>query len=55
MMGRLVLARRLNESIRIGDDIRITVVRNGTYPKLMIEAPEGVQVWREEIWFERSE
>lgn len=46
----LVLARRWNERIFIGDDIVITVMRiqNGEV-RLGIEAPRNVPVHREEV------
>jgi|TARA_R110000824_G_scaffold185529_5_gene366490 carbon storage regulator CsrA len=46
----LVLSRRLDESILIGDNIRVTVVRltNSTV-RLGIEAPGDVRVIREEL------
>jgi carbon storage regulator len=47
----LVLERRLDEVIIIGNDIRVMVVsvsRNGKV-KLGIQAPEGVQIDRLEI------
>lgn len=47
----LVLTRKLGENIRIGDDVKITVleVRSGQV-KLGIEAPPHVKVHREEIY-----
>ena len=47
----LVLTRKQNESIVIDDDIRITILsdRHGQV-KLGIEAPEDVEIWREEIY-----
>ncbi len=46
----LVLGRKENESILIGDSIRITIVgRCGSSIKLGVEAPRDVRVWREEI------
>lgn len=46
----LVLSRKLNESIHIGDDIRILVVRTtGKGVRLAIQAPTGVQVLRSEL------
>lgn len=47
----LVLTRKLGESIRIGDDIRITVVEtDGRAVKLGIDAPRSVIVHREEVY-----
>ena len=47
----LVLTRKLNEAIRIGDDIKITVVEvKGNQVRLGIEAPLSVPVYREELY-----
>ena len=47
----LVLSRRKNEKIRIGHDVVVTVVRTGRHEvRIGIDAPEGVQVHREEIY-----
>lgn len=47
----LVLSRRVGESIRIGDDIEISIVeiRDGTTIKLGISAPRDVTVLRSEL------
>ncbi len=46
----LVLTRKLNESIQIGEDIRITVVRiKGNTVRIGIEAPQQVRVVRGEL------
>ena len=47
----LELTRKKNESIIIGDDIKITVLseKHGQI-KLGIEAPDDVEIWREEIY-----
>jgi carbon storage regulator len=46
----LVLTRKLNESICIGDNIRLTVVEiRGNKVRLGIEAPQDVRVHREEL------
>jgi carbon storage regulator len=46
----LVLSRRENERIRLGDSIVITVVRlSGDKVRLGIEAPPDVVVLREEL------
>ena len=46
----LVLTRKCTESIRIGRDIRLTVVRLGSgQVRLGIEAPAQVSVLREEL------
>jgi carbon storage regulator len=47
----LVLSRKLNESIIINDDIRITVVGlRGQHVRLGIEAPDSVAIFREELF-----
>jgi carbon storage regulator len=49
----LILTRRLNESLMIGDEVKITVLGvKGSQVRLGIEAPRDVSVHREEI-FER--
>ncbi len=49
----LILTRRIGETIRINDDISVTVLGvKGNQVRLGIEAPEGVSVHRQEI-FER--
>jgi carbon storage regulator len=47
----LVLTRKINERIHIGDDIVITVVavRDGHTVQLGIDAPKYVQIEREEV------
>jgi len=47
----LVLSRRRNEQIRIGDDIIINVVDiRGDKVRLGIQAPKEVPVHREEVY-----
>jgi carbon storage regulator len=47
----LILTRSQNESIIIGDDIKITILgTKGQDVKIGIEAPEDVEIWREEIY-----
>ncbi len=49
----LVLARRLNESIIIGDDIEVVVIDiKGDQVKLGIKAPKRITVHRKEIYEE---
>ncbi len=46
----LVLTRKPNESILVGENIRITVIEvRGDQVKLGIEAPKTVPIFREEI------
>jgi len=44
----LVLSRKLNERIQIGDDIEIVVVRIGQAVRIGIIAPPEVQILRPE-------
>jgi len=47
----LILTRRPNETLCIGDDVRITVLGvNGAQVRLGIQAPRSVVVDREEIY-----
>lgn len=47
----LILTRRVGETIRINDDISVTVLGvKGMQVRLGIDAPEGVAVHREEIF-----
>ena len=47
----LVLSRRVNEAIRINDDITIVVVDiRGDKVRLGIEAPKDVPVHRQEVY-----
>jgi carbon storage regulator len=49
----LVLTRKRDESIVIGDDIKITVVDiRGDQVKLGIEAPREISIHREEVYNE---
>ena len=49
----LVLARRINESIMIGDDIEVVVIDiKGDQVKLGVKAPKKVTVHRKEIYDE---
>ncbi len=47
----LILSRRLNEKIIIGDDIVVSIVEvRGDQVKLGIEAPRSVKVFRQEVY-----
>lgn len=49
----LVLTRRLNQSIKIGDDFEITVVEvRGDQVRIGINAPKDVAVHRKEVWLQ---
>lgn len=52
----LVLTRRFNEAIHIGDDIRVVVVDvQGGKVRLGIEAPDHIRIDREEVRRRRHE
>lgn len=47
----LVLSRKLNESIMIGDEIEVTVVEiQGDQVRLGVQAPRSVRVYRREVY-----
>lgn len=47
----LVLTRRLNESIMIGDEVEVSIVEiKGDQVKLGISAPKEINVHRKEIY-----
>lgn len=47
----LVLSRKKNESINIGDEVRVVVVEiRGDKVRLGIEAPKHVSVHRQEVY-----
>ena len=47
----LILSRRINESIIIGDNIEIKIIESGNrVVKLGIEAPKDVSVHRKEVF-----
>ena len=49
----LVLTRRLNQSIKIGDDIEITVIEvRGDQVRLGVAAPRDVAVHRKEVYLQ---
>ena len=56
----LVLSRKVNEKVMIGNDITITIVKiDRNQVRIGIEAPGHVPVYREEIlpanWSEKAE
>ncbi len=49
----LVLTRKSNQSIMIGDDIEVSVLAiMGEKVRIGIEAPRSVPVYRKEVWLE---
>lgn len=47
----LILTRKLEEAIIIGDDIKIQILNiKGTQIKIGIQAPKSVLVYRDEIY-----
>lgn len=52
----LVLSRKQNERIRVGDSVVVTVVRvSGDKVRIGIEAPQSMRVLRDELEEERDE
>ena len=52
----LALARKVNESIIINDDIEITILEvKGDQVKIGIDAPKSVPVYRKEIYLQIQE
>jgi carbon storage regulator len=55
-MPMLVLTRKSNQSIMIGDDIEISVLSiMGEKVRIGIEAPRAVPVFRKEVYVEIQE
>lgn len=47
----LILSRKIDEQIKIGDSITITIIEvRGDQVKIGIEAPKSVKVFREEVF-----
>ena len=47
----LILTRRVGESLKIGDDVTVTVLASkGNQIRIGIDAPRDVEVHREEIY-----
>lgn len=52
----LTLARKVNESIMIGNDIEITVLEiKGDQIKLGVKAPKSVPIYRKELYVQIQE
>ena len=51
----MILSRRVQEAIMIGDDVTITILSvRGNQVRLGIDAPKNVTVDREEIYHKRK-
>lgn len=47
----LILSRKTDQSIKIGDDITITIIEiRGDQVKIGVEAPKNVKVFRQEVF-----
>jgi carbon storage regulator len=47
----LILSRKVNEKIMIGEDISLTIIEiRGDQVKIGVEAPKSVKVFRQEIY-----
>ncbi len=47
----LILSRKINEKIMIGDDVSVTIIEiRGDQVKIGIEAPKSVKVFRQEVF-----
>ena len=47
----LILSRKIDQKIRIGDDIVITLIDvKGDQVKIGVEAPSNVKVYRQEVF-----
>jgi carbon storage regulator len=47
----LILSRRVNETVMIGDDVNVTVLGvRGSQIRIGINAPKNVEVHREEVF-----
>ncbi len=52
----LVLTRKANQSIMIGDEIEVSVLAvMGEKVRIGIEAPRSIPVFRKEVWIEIQE
>lgn len=47
----LILTRKVNETIIIGEDIRVSLIEiRGDQVRLGVEAPRNIKVYREEVF-----
>ncbi len=46
----LILTRKAGESLKIGDEIAVTVIEiKGSHVRLGIDAPQGIRIYRMEL------
>ena len=53
--GRLVLGLREEDTVYVGEDIVLKLIKAGTKIALMIDAPKTTQIWRSEKQVEDGE
>lgn len=47
----LILSRKINEKIMIGEDISLTIIEiRGDQVKIGVEAPKSIKVFRQEVY-----
>ncbi|QTQ11634.1 carbon storage regulator CsrA [Treponema parvum] len=47
----LILARKIDEKIKIGEDITLTIIEvRGDQVKIGVEAPKNIRVFRQEVF-----
>jgi len=47
----LILTRRINETLMVGDDVKVTVLGiNGNQVRIGVQAPRHIPVHRQEIY-----
>ncbi|MEN8207107.1 MAG: carbon storage regulator CsrA [Pseudomonadota bacterium] len=47
----LILTRRMNETLMVGDDVKVTVLSiNGNQVRIGVQAPRHIPVHRQEIY-----
>ncbi len=52
----LALSRKVNESIMIGNDVKVTILEiKGDQIKIGITAPKSIPVYREEVYIQIKE
>ena len=47
----LILSRKTDQQIKIGDDITLTIIEiRGDQVKIVVEAPKSIKVFRQEVF-----